>query len=99
QRPLPGYPGAFVVYDFWAPWCDACRSVDVRLRELAARDSRVLLRRVNIVDFDSKIARAALPGVEVLPHVRVIDPDGATVLDLSGPADQVVDAVNAAVKP
>lgn len=97
-RELSGVPGKFVVYDFWAPWCDACRAVDRDLRELAEKRPDVIIRRVNIVDFDSEIAKRELPGVDVLPHVRVIGPDGAQRVDQSGPATDVVRSVEEAVQ-
>lgn len=97
-RPLTGVPGKFVVYDFWAPWCDACRTVDAELRELAEQRTDVIIRRVNIVDFESAIARQELPGVDLLPHVRVLSPDGAVIAEQSGPADQIIELVRRSVR-
>lgn len=76
-------PGKWTIFDFWAPWCEACKELDSRLRSLAAERSDVAVRRVNIVDFDSPIARKELPGVELLPHLRLLGPDGTAVLEAS----------------
>lgn len=82
--------GKWTIFDFWAPWCEACTGLDLRLRSLATRDPRIALRRVNIVDFDSPIALRELPNVSVLPRIRVVDPEGATVWEQSGTTDELV---------
>jgi thiol-disulfide isomerase/thioredoxin len=90
EATLAPVPGKLTVFDFWAAWCDACRTVDAGLRSLAAEHSGIAVRRVNIVDLDSPIARRELPGVSVLPHVRVVDPSGAVLYEASGPADELL---------
>ena len=89
EVPLTPVAGKWTVFDFWAPWCEACKSLDGRLRELAAEDPRIALRRVNIVDFDSPIAVKELPGVSVLPHVRLVSPQGKIVFEASGDAPEL----------
>lgn len=89
--------GKWTVFDFWAPWCEACKVVDAGLRALAAKRPGVAVRRVNIVDFESPIARRELPGVSQLPHVRVVGLDGAVVYEASGPADELLRRVTAAL--
>jgi thiol-disulfide isomerase/thioredoxin len=116
--PLVPATGKWTVFDFWAPWCDACKVLDRELRALAsghgqspAEDHRaahgaespsaarpeqrgeVALRRVNIVSFESPIARRELPGVTVLPHVRLADPSGKVVWEGSGPPDEILKAI------
>ncbi len=90
---LEPVPGKWTVFDFWAPWCEACKGLDARLRQLVTERPDVALRRINIVDFESPIARRELPGVEVLPHVRLVDPEGKTVFEQSGTADALFDVV------
>ena len=60
--------GKWTIFDFWATWCEACVQLDDELRELAASDDRIAIRRVNIVDFDSPIAKRELPDVSLLPR-------------------------------
>jgi thiol-disulfide isomerase/thioredoxin len=97
--PLDAVSGRWVVFDFWAPWCEACGVLDGRLRALVREREGLALRRVNIVDFDSPIARRELNGVTSLPHVRLVDPSGRRVLELSGTVDEVFAAVRRALDP
>jgi thiol-disulfide isomerase/thioredoxin len=73
---LEPVPGKWTVFDFWAPWCDACKTLAADLRRLAAADPGVAVRRVNIVDLDSPIARQELAGVTSLPYIRLVDVGG-----------------------
>jgi thiol-disulfide isomerase/thioredoxin len=95
---LKPVPGRWTVFDFWAPWCEACKVLDASLRELASERPSLAIRRVNIVDFDSPIAQRELQGVTLLPHVRVVDPQGHVVIDESGPSDQLFARVRATMK-
>jgi thiol-disulfide isomerase/thioredoxin len=86
---LAAVPGKWTVFDFWAEWCEACKGLDARLRGLAARRPDLAVRRVNIVDFESPIARRELPGIELLPHLRLVRPGGGVAWEASGPADEL----------
>jgi thiol-disulfide isomerase/thioredoxin len=88
-------PGKWTVFDFWAPWCEACKVLDKRLRALAAQRPGLAVRRVNIVDFKSPIARRELPAVSQLPHLRLVRDGGAVVYEASGPEDELLAAVEA----
>jgi thiol-disulfide isomerase/thioredoxin len=91
-------PGKWTVFDFWASWCEPCKVLYGQLRELAARQPGIAIRRINVVDFDSPIARRELPGVSQLPHVRLVGPDGAVVYEASGPPEQLMTAIQARTK-
>ncbi|MBX5481289.1 MAG: thioredoxin family protein [Myxococcaceae bacterium] len=95
--PLPAALGKWTVIDFWAEWCEPCRVLDRELGELAASRPDVAIRRVNIVDFDSAIAKQELPGVEQIPHVRLIDPAGRVVWEATGSPDELLDEIRARI--
>ena len=90
-------PGKLTVFDFWAPWCEACKGLDQRLRALAAEKPGLAVRRVNIVDFDSPIAQRELPGVTLLPHLRFVDASGKVLFDASGTSDELFTRVRDSV--
>lgn len=64
----------FTVFDVYADWCGPCRDVDKKLREIVAERPDVAVRKLNLVDFDSPLAREL--GIEMLPHVIVYSPEG-----------------------
>jgi thiol-disulfide isomerase/thioredoxin/copper chaperone CopZ len=64
----------FTVFDVYADWCGPCRDVDEKLREIVAQRPDVAVRKLNVVDFDSPLAREL--GIEMLPHVIVYTPKG-----------------------
>jgi len=86
--------GKVTVFDFWATWCEACKPLDAALRSRAEKNPRIALRRVNVVDLDSPIGRQELPGVSVLPHIRIIGEDGRTLFEASGTPEQLLEAVD-----
>jgi thiol-disulfide isomerase/thioredoxin len=64
----------FTVFDVYADWCGPCRDVDKRLREIVAKRPDVAVRKLDMVDFDSPLAREL--GIEMLPFVVVYTPAG-----------------------
>jgi hypothetical protein len=93
--PLTPVSGKWTVFDFWATWCEACGDLDGRLRELARTDEGLAVRRVNVVDDDSPIWKRELRGVESLPHVRLIRPDGTLAWEASGKPAELVAGIHA----
>jgi thiol-disulfide isomerase/thioredoxin len=76
-------PGKYTVFDVFADWCGPCREVDNRLREIVASRSDVAVRRLNVVDFDSPLARELGTRLDTLPYVVVFTPSGRRS-DLAG---------------
>ncbi|HEX6738573.1 MAG TPA: thioredoxin family protein [Vicinamibacteria bacterium] len=66
----------YTVFDLYAEWCGPCKLVDARLREILASRKDVAVRKLNVVDFDSPLARQMGPGFEALPYVVVYTPTG-----------------------
>jgi copper chaperone CopZ len=66
----------YTVFDVYADWCAPCREVDERLRQLSAERSDLAVRKLNVVDFDTPLARELGPRFEALPYVIVFSPSG-----------------------
>jgi thiol-disulfide isomerase/thioredoxin len=69
-------PDKYTVFDVYAEWCGPCRFVDARLREVVAARKDVAVRKLNVVDFDTPLAKELGARLEVLPYVIVFDPAG-----------------------
>ncbi|MCU0305695.1 MAG: thioredoxin domain-containing protein [Thermoanaerobaculales bacterium] len=68
-------PGKLVLFDFYADWCGPCRGLEPRLAELAERHAdRLALRKVDIVNWDSAVARQHRIGS--IPHLVLYGPGG-----------------------
>jgi thiol-disulfide isomerase/thioredoxin len=76
-------PGKYTVFDVYADWCGPCRLVDARLREILATRRDVAVRKLNVVDFDTPLAREMGARLEALPHVVVFTPKGKRT-DITG---------------
>ena len=69
-------PDKYTVFDVYAEWCGPCRFVDARLREIVSRRQDVAVRKLNVVDFDTPLAKELGPRLDALPYVVVFDPAG-----------------------
>jgi thiol-disulfide isomerase/thioredoxin len=68
--------GKYTVFDVYADWCGPCRTIDAKLRETVAKRSDVAVRKLNVVRFDSPLAREFGASLTALPHVVVFSPSG-----------------------
>ena len=66
--------GKYTIYDFYADWCPPCRTLDVQLRQLAARHDNVAIRKIDILDWTSPVVEQH--GITDLPHMILYGPDG-----------------------
>ncbi len=69
-------PGKYTVLDFYADWCGPCHVVDKHLREVMTERKDVAIRKLNVVDFESRLARELGGKLKSLPYVVVFDPTG-----------------------
>ena len=96
-------PGKVTIFDFWATWCEPCKTLEPALVELARRyPDKVAIRRIDAHDWDSPaVARYLTPGGFNLPHVKVFDPSGTMVLEQGsapGKLDELIEAVRNVVE-
>jgi copper chaperone CopZ/thiol-disulfide isomerase/thioredoxin len=79
--PLPklAVAGKYTVFDVFAEWCGPCREVDERLRKVVAERSDVAVRKLNVRDFDTALARELGPAFDTLPYVVVVTPRGKKI--------------------
>lgn len=82
--------GKHTVFDVYAEWCGPCRAVDDRLRAIVSARTDVAVRRLNVVDFDSPLARELGPRLESLPYVVVLTPRGKR-FDIAGTNFEALD--------
>ncbi len=71
--------GKFTLIDFYADWCPNCRRLNPRLEALARREPRLAIRKVNVISWDSPVARQY--GLTALPHLLLYDPDGQLIAE------------------
>jgi thiol-disulfide isomerase/thioredoxin/copper chaperone CopZ len=79
--PLPklAVAGKYTVFDVYADWCGPCRVVDEQLRKVVSERKDVAVRKLNVRDFDTALARELGPAFETLPYVVVVTPKGKRV--------------------
>lgn len=64
-------PGKVTIIDFYADWCGPCRAISPQLEELAKSDPEVVLRKVDIVNWETPVVRQY--GISSIPNMQVFD--------------------------
>jgi thiol-disulfide isomerase/thioredoxin len=77
-------PGKVTVFDFYADWCGPCRQVDEHLYALLATRSDVAYRKLDVVSWETPLARHYLAKTPSLPFVVVYGKDGRPAGTMSG---------------
>jgi thiol-disulfide isomerase/thioredoxin len=77
-------PGKVTVFDFYADWCPPCRKVDAHVYGLLNQRQDIAYRKLNVVSWDSPLAKRYLGGVPNLPHLVIYGKDGRPVRSVTG---------------
>jgi thioredoxin 1 len=74
--------GNITIVDYYADWCGPCKIVSPTLERLAQTDAEIALRKVDIVDWGSAVARQY--NVTTLPRVEVYGRKGQLIGTVRG---------------
>ena len=76
--------GKVTVFDFYADWCAPCRKVDRHVFGLIVKGQDLALRKLNVLSWETPLAKRHLATVPNLPLLVVFGKDGKQVTTISG---------------
>ena len=76
--------GKVTIFDFYADWCAPCRKIDAHVFAMMQKREDIALRKMNVVSWETPLAKRYLTKVESLPYVVVFGRDGRQVAAISG---------------
>lgn len=87
-------PGKITIFDYYADWCGPCHLLTPKLERLLLEYEDVALRKVDLVDYETKAAQQAtrefrLPG---LPFTRVFSDRGKLLGQIHGNRIEEIEA-------
>jgi thiol-disulfide isomerase/thioredoxin len=92
--------GKATIFDFYADWCAPCRKIDLHVFGLLKDRADLALRKLNVVSWETPLAKRYLKDVESLPYLMVYDRKGKLIKTISGLDLAALDAaITEASKP
>jgi thiol-disulfide isomerase/thioredoxin len=91
--------GKVTVFDFYADWCAPCKEVDVHVYKKLQTRTDIAYRKLNVVSWETPLAKRHLAKVPNMPFVVVYGTGGAEVGRMSGLDLGKLDQLIAAAKP
>ncbi len=85
-----------IVFDFYADWCGPCKILGPKIEELVNQYDNILLRKINIVNWSSDVAKQY--AIQFVPNVRVYDKKGQMIGEPTPEYGKIVDYVKQARK-
>jgi len=76
--------GKVTVFDFYADWCAPCRKVDAHMFGLLNQRQDIAYRKLNVVSWETPLARRYLASVPNLPYLVIYGMDGRPVRSVTG---------------
>ena len=91
-------PGKITIFDYYAEWCGPCHLLSPKLERLVLKYENVALRKLDLVDYDSKLAAQAtreyrMPG---LPFTTIFNDRGKLLGQVHG---NLLEDIEAIVRP
>ena len=88
-------PGKITIFDYYADWCGPCHLLTPKLERLVLKYEDVALRKVDLIDYESKAALQAtnqfrMPG---LPFTRVFNDRGKLLGQIHGNRAEEIEAL------
>ncbi len=80
--------GNVTIIDYYADWCGPCKQVSPALEKLAQSDPEIALRKIDIVDWGSAVAKQYK--INVIPRVEIYGRKGQLVGTVSGASAEEV---------
>ena len=72
------------VFDYYADWCAPCRKIDAHMFQKMQTRGDIALRKLNVVSWETPLAKSHLKKIAKLPYVVVYGRDGKEVRAITG---------------